>query len=1707
MNASDRGRGIRLLWIKKVGGMLPSARIARTALWFVLAICNTAFPAGDPLPIRWRTGASLTTRSNAEQTAEKVARFVPQAGARHLVVQFALPVMPDERKRLEAAGLTLLNYLGDNAFFSVVTADGVRPDLLARVPSLTEATPVRPLWKLHPLLVGGGRLDWAAVKTDARGDPVIGTYVVFHRDVPFATAGVAAVGRCGGTVRAELRSVNGLVVELSLAQIAVLADEDIVQYIEPALPLLEGLNAENRALVGADTVQATPYNLDGSGITVLVYDAGRAMSFTGAAHPDVDARLTLGDSAPSSDHSMHVACTVGGDGLLSGGTSRGMAPAVSLLSYGFQSDGSDIFLYTNPGDLEADYLEAITTHGADLANNSIGTNTCANGFPCTITGDYGVTSALIDAVVAGSLGEPFRVLFAGGNERACLNCPLEHQSGYHSTVPPACAKNHITVGAVNANDDSMTFFSSWGPTDDGRLKPDIVAPGCQIAGDAGVTSCGISASVFGYSVSCGTSMAAPTVSGLAALLIQDFRTLFPNDFDPRNATLKALLAQNAVDLGNLGPDYQYGYGSVRIQPTIDAMRAGAFFEARTDHLETYTVFMEVLSGDPELKVTLAWDDLPGTPNVDPALVNDLDLRVFDPSETQFFPWTLDPNNPATPAVQIVADHLNNIEQVVISAPTPGTYRVEVLGFNVPSGPQAFTLAGSPNLLTPNLGSLAPLSVDRPLVGQHTVVATYRQGLPPFAAIPSASVTFDVISGPNVGATATTTTDVNGQASFNYTSTGTAGTDQIQATFDDGGVPRLTNIATASWVPDTGALTPSTSSGNPGDQHTVLLTLTQGGAPFDPISGTLITFDVTTGPNTGATGSATTDVSGQASFMYTGADVAGTDQIQASFLSGGVTQFSNVATHDWLAGTITLSPTAVAIDECTSHTVTATLVQGAPPSGPIVGSAVDFEILSGPNVGITDTVISDGGGLALFTYTDFGGAGVDQIQASFFNASATQTSATVAANWLPASFAEDCNANGISDACEPGFSLDCNINAIPDICDVAPIVGFAAPVANAVNDNPFSVAAADFDGVQGIDLAVGNAGTASVSVLLNGGAGALAAAVNYATTNPSSGVAIGDFDSDTDLDIATIAHTNSVELLINNGSALFTTGSLTNTLGDRAVAIATGDFDGVNGQDVVVASRNSDNVSVLLNNGNATFATAVLYTAGGRPHALAVADFDGVNGPDIAVVNNQSDTLSILLNNGAGVFPAFPTNSFAGTAPVAITAVDLDADGDIDLVVTANGTNSITFHINNGSGAFQPGGSKTVGLGPQGITAGDLDGDGDPDLAVANYGSLIVPGSTLSIFVNHGDATFEPETVEAAGTNLPLAITSGDFDQDGVFDLAVTHDLIPGSVTVLTAQLTRTSQDCNANGIPDECEPDADTDGVPDVCDICPNTFPESLVDATGCAPLVACSSTGTLILDRTAYNCADSVSVQVVDCDLNANSALIETITATLVSDTEPAGEVVTLTETAVDSAVFEGSIMIGTADIVGTVQVAGGDSITATYVDADDGLGGVSVNVADSAVAAANCLDVTVGLESVDTATTRDVTFLLTNCVSMATESIVVSVDFDASGIGTATLTLTDPNVEWISANEAHSLRALMPLDFPLPTSIAFTGVDRLLAADFSGDEFIDLEDLSILASNFNTIGDAADVNGDGVQDTIDFTAIVVNFFLAGDAIDGCGL
>ncbi len=703
-------------------------RRGRPAAGLAVALCvlaGSAFAADGPSSarssaLRWSNGLVDRVDPMAPaQVRQTLSQLAARPDARRVRVTLDAPPTPARRAALRQAGLDLLTPLGGTTYFAALAPDA-NAGLIAAT-GVSAVAAIDPTRKMHTDILGGQIRAWTIVGATpealrsklesgvitleelrrAEADPLVAAVVVLHRDADLASQADRLTARLGVQVTSRIAPINALVVHAPASRLAGLAGEDAVMWVEPPLPALQELNAENRVLTGVNTIQESPYNLDGSGVTVMVYDGGKV-----ANHPDFAGRLTIGptDTSSTSGHATHVAGTVGGSGALNP-VHRGMAPGVQILSYGFQQPGglSQGFLYTDPGDLLADYTAAIAL-GADLSNNSIGTNTEPNGYPCEWQGNYGVTSALIDSIARGSTGSPFRIVWAAGNERQGSRCDVEGFGDFFSTAPPAGAKNHMAIGSVDSDTDLTSSFSSWGPVDDGRIKPDFSAPGCQAGGDGGVTS---TSSSGGYTTLCGTSMASPTVAGIVALMLEEWRLSFPDAADPRNSTLKAILANTAEDRGNPGPDYKYGYGSVRAVPALDTILGENVIEAEVAQGGVHRFVVIIDPEDTELRVTIAWDDVPGTPNVNPVLVNDLDLRVIDPNGDVHYPWTLNPAAPDSPAVRSARDGVNNIEQVWIGNPVPGGYTVEVVGFNIADGPsQAFGAASNGFLVNCSSAGLA-----------------------------------------------------------------------------------------------------------------------------------------------------------------------------------------------------------------------------------------------------------------------------------------------------------------------------------------------------------------------------------------------------------------------------------------------------------------------------------------------------------------------------------------------------------------------------------------------------------------------------------------------------------------------------------------------------------------------------------------------------------------------------------------------------------------------------------------------------------------------------------------------------------------------------------------------------------------------------------------------------------------------------------------
>ncbi|WP_210466408.1 S8 family serine peptidase [Rufibacter roseolus] len=232
------------------------------------------------------------------------------------------------------------------------------------------------------------------------------------------------------------------------------------------------------------------------------------------------------------------------------------------------------------------------------------------------------------------------------------------------------SKNTLSVGAVDTS-GQVSVLSSRGPTADGRIKPEVVA--------------------FGES---GSSEASAVVSGVALLLQQAYQEQH-NGALPFAALVKAALINSADDKGRPGPDYEAGFGNVDAMGAVESVLEKRYFEGVASQGKEKVFSIAVPTGAAGLKVTLVWHDAAAEPSAAKALVNDLDLTVQETSTgRKWLPWGLSayPHKDSLilPARRQV-DRRNNVEQVSLTSPAAGDYKIKVAGTHVTSESQPFSI--------------------------------------------------------------------------------------------------------------------------------------------------------------------------------------------------------------------------------------------------------------------------------------------------------------------------------------------------------------------------------------------------------------------------------------------------------------------------------------------------------------------------------------------------------------------------------------------------------------------------------------------------------------------------------------------------------------------------------------------------------------------------------------------------------------------------------------------------------------------------------------------------------------------------------------------------------------------------------------------------------------------------------------------------------
>ncbi|MFA5076969.1 MAG: S8 family serine peptidase, partial [Candidatus Micrarchaeia archaeon] len=431
-------------------------------------------------------------------------------------------------------------------------------------------------------------------------------------------------------------------------------------------------------------------NVTGNGVIVGVGDTGLDTGNLATIHRDIRGRVvnisawcdgrTCSDNPTGRDtmgHGTHVVGSVLGNGTINP-LIKGMAPKARLFMQSIGNGGDYVY---PPDDLRELFQEA-KNQGAIIHTNSWGSS---------VGGAYTSDSYYVDLFSNSS--KDFTIFFSAGNSGPSSN----------TIGSPGTAKNAVTIGAVGTarpsspvDPSTIASFSSRGATDDGRIKPDLVAPGMYILSTlsslAGSNPCSSWGGYDSYYAFCGgTSMSTPLSAGTGALVTEYLKTR-RSWAHPSSALIKAVLVAGADQVPAYGdlPNNVVGFGRINLTKSL-AISANYTmnFSDRQYNLTTgqSRTFQFAANASVTPKFALVWTDPACSVNCNTkALVNDLDLKVTLPNGSWYYG-----NKHTLNLAAASADRVNNVELVIVDSPMAGTYTVTVSAYNVPSGPQDFAL--------------------------------------------------------------------------------------------------------------------------------------------------------------------------------------------------------------------------------------------------------------------------------------------------------------------------------------------------------------------------------------------------------------------------------------------------------------------------------------------------------------------------------------------------------------------------------------------------------------------------------------------------------------------------------------------------------------------------------------------------------------------------------------------------------------------------------------------------------------------------------------------------------------------------------------------------------------------------------------------------------------------------------------------------------
>jgi hypothetical protein len=571
-------------------------------------------------------------------------------GKYYKIIQFFSLPSNSEKESLESLGIEFLGYIPNRAYIAAIPGTFELGTLAGY--DVRSIVDIIPEFKQAPSILDQEYPEYALFE-----DGQIGLVLSYFDNIPFN----ACVAELDPYTRETIQSnpMGGYqIVKVDIADLGSISSSPYVKYVDVHFPDGEPENYTGKTLHRSnilDSDYATGRHYDGEGVMVMLQDDG-------IIGPHIDYQGRIGSQNLTSNwgnHGDHCAGTIFGAGNLDP-TTGGMAPGAELHTWAASQEN-----YPGFASIPDVYPSGIRISSTSYSNG------CNDGYTQL------AQTLDVQSLTYESLLHVFSAGNAGGD-----NCGYGAGNGWGNiTGGHKAGKNVITTGSLNYT-GLVDGYSSRGPAADGRIKPDISAKGSNVYSTVDPNT---------YQTKSGTSMACPGIAGSLAQLYQAYREL-NSDEDPKGGLMKGLILNTATDMGNIGPDYKYGWGHVNLLRAVEVLEEERYMTGSVSQDEDSSHDITVPEGVKEMKVMVYWADKEGSLFASPALVNNLDITMTDPSANEHLPWLLsyypDADSLDMPAVKGV-DMVNNMEQVQINDPEAGTYSLNVAGTEVPFGPQEY----------------------------------------------------------------------------------------------------------------------------------------------------------------------------------------------------------------------------------------------------------------------------------------------------------------------------------------------------------------------------------------------------------------------------------------------------------------------------------------------------------------------------------------------------------------------------------------------------------------------------------------------------------------------------------------------------------------------------------------------------------------------------------------------------------------------------------------------------------------------------------------------------------------------------------------------------------------------------------------------------------------------------------------------------------